>query len=537
MPLIRRTWLVPLICSVSAHAQARVAPARIDSIFAFAKPNTPGCAVATIRNGTIEYARGYGLADLEHATPITPKTAFYMASVSKQFTAAAINALVADGKLSLDDDVRKYVPEVPRYQAPMTVGQLMHHTSGLRDYLNLYDLAGMFDYPVRNSDFLEMISRQRSLNFAPGEQYSYTNSGYVMLSIIVERVSGKSLRAFANDRFFKPLGMTSTVFRDRIQMLIPNRALAYAREGDTWIQTIPAFDVVGDGGLFSTVEDLARWETFMLDPKAGGAKWRELESQRGKLTDGTTLNYGAGLSFGTFRGESMIEHSGGFAGYFTELMRFPRLKLSVALLCNGGANALTLAQRIAGLYIPEPTAVAQAGASRLSLKDRAMLPGRFFNDQTMTLRDVRVDNGKLFYVRGSDDRSELAPLTAGRFRMVGTERTIRFAGRDTLIFEASPGNPPSTFRRVTSGKRDPRGYVGTYVNFELPARWTIQVKGSRVTVVRPRGGNMDLENIFDDAYRWGAYVVRFTRDARGTITGLEASAGERARRVRFDRLR
>src|SRR4051812_24679645 len=172
MPLIRHAWLGLSICAISAHAQARVAPARIDSLFAFAKPNTPGCAVATVRNGAIEYEHGYGIADLEHGTPITPKTAFYLASVSKQFTAAAVNMLVAEGKLSLDDDVRKYVPELPRYQAPITIGQLMHHTSGLRDYLSLYDMAGLFDYPIRNGDFLEMIGRQRALNFAPGEQNS-----------------------------------------------------------------------------------------------------------------------------------------------------------------------------------------------------------------------------------------------------------------------------------------------------------------------------------------------------------------------------
>jgi CubicO group peptidase (beta-lactamase class C family) len=537
MPLIRHAWAGLSLIAISASAQGRVAPARIDSLFAFAKPNTPGCAVATIRNGTIEYARGYGLADLEHGTPITPKSAFFLASVSKQFTAAAVNMLVAEGKLSLEDDVRKYVPEIPRYQSPMTVGQLMHHTSGLRDYLNLYDLAGMFDYPVRNSDFLEMIGRQRALNFAPGEQYSYTNSGYVMLSIIVERVSGKSLRQFADERFFKPLGMSSTVFRDRFAMLIPNRALAYSPEGNTWIQTNPTFDVVGDGGLFSTVEDLAKWQTHLMEPKLGGPTWRELETQRGRLNDGTVLGYGPGLNFGTFRGESMLEHSGGYGGYFTELMGFPRLKLSIALLCNGGANALQLAQRIAGFYIQDPGSVAQAGSPRASLRDRTSLPGRFFNDQTMTVRDVRVDDGKLYYIRSSTDRSELSPMGSGRFRVSGTERTIRFAGRDTLIFEAAPGSPASTFRRVAASKRDPRAYAGTYVNFELPARWTIQVKGQRVSIVRPRGGNMDLENIFDDAYRWGGYSVRFTRDARGAVTGLEASAGERARRVRFDRLR
>jgi CubicO group peptidase (beta-lactamase class C family) len=527
------------VLPLPSNAQdARVEPARIDSIFAFATTSSPGCAVSTIRNGAIEFARGYGMADLEHDVPITPRSAFYMASVSKQFTAAAINLLAAENKLSLEDDVRKFVPELPRYGAPITIRHLVNHTSGLRDYLSLFAIAGLGDFPVSNADFLEMLGRQRALNFRTAEQYSYSNSGYVLLSIVVERVTGKSLRAYMQEHFFAPLGMSSTVFRDRHNMIIKGRALAYFQNDGVWAHAVPAFDVVGDGGLFSTVEDLAHWERQMIDARIGGAAWRALTDARGQLGSGLPLTYGAGLTHGMFRGEQTVEHGGGYGGYSTYLLRFPQRRLTVAVLCNGGSNAGSLAQRVAGLYLgPEPAPMAQAataGAVRMTRAELDPFTGMFFADQEMLFREIVVDDGTLYYSRGGNNRSELQPLGGGRFQMVGQALVVTYSGRDTLRLELE-GNPPTIMRRVTAGKRDLRGYAGTYWSSDLPARWTVQVADTGLTITRARGNAMRVDRAFDDAFRNPGLFVQFRRDARGTIVALEASSGERARRVRFDR--
>jgi CubicO group peptidase (beta-lactamase class C family) len=532
--------LLALIASATAGAQNnRSDPTRFDSIFAFATTKTPGCAMAAIRNGVIDVARGYGMADLEHGVPITRRTPFYLASVSKQFTAGAINLLVAQGKLSLDDDARKFAPELPSYEAPITIRQLVNHTSGLRDYLTLFSVAGLGEFHITNADFLEMLGRQRSLNFRPGTAYSYSNSNYVLLGIIVERVTGKSLRVFAQERIFEPLGMASTVFRDRENMLIKGRALAYYAADGTQIHAVPHFDVVGDGGLFSTVEDLARWERHLIEPRFGGARWVALTNERGRLADGTQLTYGAGLTHGTHRGETTVEHGGGFGGYSTYLMRFPRIRLSVAVLCNGGSNAGALAQRVANVYLnAESPAIAQAAATppavRVTRAELQSHTGMYFSDERVLFREIVVDDGKLHYSRGPTDRSELAPLGGGRYQMVGQPLVIMFFGRDSMKLDA-PGSPPTLLRRVVPGARASREHEGTYVSSDLAGTWTVRVAGSGLTLKRPRGEALRVEPAFADAFRNSFVFVRFRRDEKGAVVAMEVSGGERARHIRFDR--
>ena len=232
---------------------------RVDSIFAnFDKRDSPGCAVAVVNGGQPVFAKGYGMASLEHDLPITPTSAFYAASVSKQFTAFAVAMLAQQGKLSLDDDIRKWMPEVPDFGKTITVRHLIHHTSGLRDYFGLLGMTGWpNDGPITEARFLDLVSRQKALNFEPGSRHLYSNTGYVLLSILVKRVSGQTLREFADQAIFGPLGMSNSRFRDDHTMLVKNRAFAYSPRAGGWQMNIPGFDVVGDGGLFTTVEDLA----------------------------------------------------------------------------------------------------------------------------------------------------------------------------------------------------------------------------------------------------------------------------------------
>lgn len=358
--------LVGAAASVFGQAQ----PLPIDAIFKdFATDRSPGCAVGATRGDVPLAAKAFGMADLEHGVPITPQSVFYMASVSKQFTALAILLLERDGKLQLEDRVRNYVPELPDYAAGITIRQLLHHTSGLRDYLTLSGLAGNPpDQVITERAVLNTLARQTRLNFEPGAEHLYSNSGYVLLSIIVHRVAGRPLDEFARERIFTPLGMRSTRFQHDHAAPISGRAIGYVRRGETWRIANSLLDVVGDGGMYSTVEDMLRWTAAFERPEFSPLLSRM--QRPGTLGDGSAIasGYGMGLSQGSYRGVPTVSHGGSLAGYRTNFMRLPGEKLTVVMLCNNAtANVARLTQMVAELYAPAgmaaPAALAAAPAA------------------------------------------------------------------------------------------------------------------------------------------------------------------------------
>src|SRR5688500_6560670 len=348
----------------------------IDTIFAaYDNRQSPGCAVSAVDGDRTLVLKGFGMASLEHDVPITPTSAFYAASVSKQFTAFAVAMLAQQGKLSLDDDVRKWLPEVPNFGKTITVRHLIHHTSGLRDYFGLLGMTGWpSDGPLTEARFLDLVSRQKTLNFEPGTRHLYSNTGYVLLSILVQRVSGKSLREFSDEAIFKPLGMTNTRFRDNHTTLIPNRALAYSPAPDGWRLSVPGFDVVGDGGLYTTVEDLARWARgFAHEPIVGGATVATMARTRGRLAGGDSIAYAFGVIHDAYRGRAFVGHGGAYGGYRAYLAHFPEDDFAVATLCNAAtANPTLLAQRVADVFLGDrlagtPTLATTASSDRIEV--------------------------------------------------------------------------------------------------------------------------------------------------------------------------
>jgi CubicO group peptidase (beta-lactamase class C family) len=325
----------------------------VDSIFApYASVRAPGCAVGVTDHGALVFTKGYGSADLEHGTPITPDTRFYIASVSKQFTAMSVVLLAQEHKLSLDDPIQKWVPEVPSFGATITLNHLLHHTSGLRDYFTLLAVSGWpSDGLLTEAQFLNLVARQKSLNFQPGEEFLYSNTGYALLSIVVRRASGLSLRDFAATRIFAPLGMTHTEFRDDHTALIPQRALGYQPGGASYRISQPEFDVVGDGGVYSTVGDLAKWDENFQTAKVGGASGLAMLQEPGHLNDGTTIPYALALSVGQYRGLNTFSHGGAYGGYRSTLLRFPEKSLSVITLCNTAAAPPALAEEVGGVFL------------------------------------------------------------------------------------------------------------------------------------------------------------------------------------------
>lgn len=333
------------------------ATAAIDSIFAaWDVPGSPGCAVAVIRAGEVVHEAGYGSANLDWDIPIAPSTVFYAGSVSKQFTAAAVALLAREGRISLDDDIRTYFPEIPEHEDPVTIRHLVHHTSGIGDTYRLMTAAGVDVSNVfSDSQTIALIADQPALDFPPGERYRYSNGGYFLLSELVERVTGTSLREFAEQRFFQPLGMGDTHFHDQPGHVVERRAMSYGagEDGAGFVQTyMTNFDKVGAGGLYTTVRDLARWDAEFYDQTVGGRGFTDLLLTQGILNDGEVLPYAFALRHGEHRGEPTIGHSGSMMGFKAYLLRLPERTLTVATLCNlGSIDPGALSRRVVDLYL------------------------------------------------------------------------------------------------------------------------------------------------------------------------------------------
>jgi CubicO group peptidase (beta-lactamase class C family) len=332
--------------------------AKVDGVFArFDKPDSPGCAVAVVQNHRIAYSRGYGRASLELEVPIAPDTVFDIGSTSKQFTAFAVLLLERDGKLSLDDDVRKFVPEIPDYGHRITIRHLLSHTSGLRDYTDLMDLDGheTADHTTE-LDALEIVSRQRGVNFEPGNEWRYSNTGFFLASIIVKHASGRPLVDFARERIFQPLGMSSTQYLDDTTRIVPRRATAYSpRTGGGFKVNMSDWDQIGDGAVQTTVEDLAKWDENFYAPKVGDTRMLQAMQTTGTLNDGKPHDYGLGLVVDTSGGLRRVQHGGSWAGYRAQLTRFPERQTSVIVLCNvSNAGPDVLAAEVAAAWLGEP---------------------------------------------------------------------------------------------------------------------------------------------------------------------------------------
>jgi len=345
--------------SVAAKAEVAPANAQVDKVFAdLQKPGSPGCALAVLRNAQIIYSKGYGLASVELNVPITAQSIFDIGSTSKQFTAASILLLEQQGKLSVNDDVRKYIPELPDYSktggGKITILNLLNHTSGLRDYLGLLQLSGVsVDSVTTDEDALSLVVRQKNLNFAPGSEWAYSNTGFFLLSVIVKRVSGMTLKEFAAQNIFQPLQMAHTTFRDDHTLLIPHRALAYDPNANGGYKlNVSYYEQLGDGAVHTSVEDLAKWDENFYTGQIGGKSFLAEIQEPGKLTNGKVLEYAKGLFIQNSRGLRTVRHGGAWGGYRAELLRFPDQHFSVACLCNlGNANPEKRADEVAAVYL------------------------------------------------------------------------------------------------------------------------------------------------------------------------------------------
>jgi CubicO group peptidase (beta-lactamase class C family) len=537
----------------ASHAADTMPAARTDRIFAqWDRSDSPGCAVGVFRDGRIAYARGYGMANLELGVALSPHSVLDIGSTSKQFTAMAVVLLARQGKLSLDDDVRRHIPELPAYEKPVTVRHLLTHTSGLRDYLTLWHLAGIDDADfTTEAEALDIIRRQKVLNFLPGEQRLYSNSGFFLASVLVERVSGRSLAQFADEHIFRPLGMRHTRFNNDHTAIIPGRATGYSRRGGGGYSTsMSDFEQVGDGGVLTSVEDLQRWDENFYTGQVGGRAALDQLHQRAVLNNGRTETYALGLIVDTYRGLRRVRHGGSWAGYRAELMRFPDQRVSVAVLCNlAGTDPTTLARRVAEVYLAPTLAAAPetaspsgsgAGSVALATRDRERYAGLYQSARTGELRRVRI-RGDSLQLTDLVTALPLEPAGADRFRVPGAQSglEVRFdpARPSSRRLEVlNPSGDTLTFDRVAEASpttRELHAYAGSYWSEEVGTEYRLEVKDGALVLHRRRSEPIVLAPTYADAFSAKGVLYRFAR-TRGRVTEMLVDAG-RIRNLRFVR--
>jgi len=405
---------------------------KVDHLFRrWAKIDSPGCSLAVIQEGKLIYQNGYGMANLELDVPITPQSVFYCGSVSKQFVAMCIALLIKESQLSLDDDIRKYLPELPDYGNSVKVHHLVYHTSGIRDYLTLEGIAGIPFGNYHEDDVLKLIAKQKGLNFNPGEEHLYSNSGYFLLAVIVKRASGKSLRDYARDRIFIPLGMANTHFHDDFTQLIKKRATGYFQKGkDTYKNFLSTFDLVGSGGLYSSVEDLFLWDQNFYHHQVGGKDTHQLMLTTGMLNNKESLEYAFAIEIQEYRGLKTISHGGALGGYRAGYLQFPDLKFSVIILANLDAcNALSYCYRVADIYLEdlmtkprirqEPASKNASSSSSPSLTPSQLkeYQGEYYCEDLDTLYKLEIKRGKLIFSHNDASPGFLVLKDQDQFRL------------------------------------------------------------------------------------------------------------------------
>lgn len=528
---------------------------RVDQLFAeWDQTNSPGFGLAVSRNGTLVYERGYGMANLELGVPITSASVFPVASISKQFTALCILLLVERGKLSLDDEVKKFISNWSYTERPITIRHLLTHTSGLRDAFSLIGLAAPREDGVAVNDAIAVaLARQRGLNFTPGTEFQYNNGAYNLLGTIVKRVSGQSLREFADANLFKPLGMTKTHFHDDSAMLVPNRVSGYSRGATGFRLTKPEGGIVGNAGLYTTTRDLLRWEQNFADARVGSRTLLEEMQKPLVVTDwGDGISYGFGLAVAEHRGLRTIGHGGGDAGISTYVVRFPDQGLAIVVLGNlDNINPMPLVCGVADIYLadsfPASSATnvsAIAEKVSLSLEQLASKTGLYRDPVTELVGRFFVRDGTLMASTdsGEENSFEMVPLDASRFTIPGTPVVAEFIsatnGRPQEVRVTGIGLKPKVSQRLepfTLSNADLRAFAGDYTSSELDATYTIAARDSDLSVRLPGRSSSILKPISRDVFGGpGLDVVEFSRDARGVVTGFALySSGLRG--LRFER--
>jgi len=528
----------------AALPQATLSPSQlseVDKIFARWNSTTlPGCAVGVSRDGRPVLLRAYGMADLEHGIANQPDSIIEGGSLSKQFTAASVLLLVQQGKVALDDPARKYIPELPDYGVPLTVRHMLTHTSGLRDWGSIEGIVGWprTSRAYTHAHVLDIVSRQRSLNFPPGTAYSYSNTGYNLAAILVSRVSGKSFQDFTHEMLFEPLGMTRTSWRDDFTRVVRDRSIAYDVSSTGAVSMdMPFENVHGNGGLLTTVGDLLRWNENAVHAKVGGRGLIDLQRETMRLTSGEKIEYAFGLRVSSWKGVPEVAHSGSTAGYRAWLGQYPTKKVSVAVLCNAGnAPGTTLGHQVADLFLDQKAAPTATTAS-IALSDAQL------REFAGLYRDLRRNDVMTVEVQRDELRaagaSGLKPTAKDSFQTTGArldfDRDAKNAIRGVRV---ASGGEVFAYDRVEPAHpsaADLAAFAGEYTSDEAELTLRVAAEDGKLVIHRRPNTTIALTPTYTDAFEGEIGGVRFVRGAKGIVTEMSVSV-DRVWDLRFPKI-
>ncbi|BFP41428.1 hypothetical protein FGF1_22730 [Flavobacteriaceae bacterium GF1] len=519
---------------------------------------SPGASVVVVHNGNIIHSKGYGSANLEYAVPNTPETVFHVASISKQFTAFAIALLESQDRLSLEDDIRNYLPKLPDFGHKITIDNLIHHTSGLKDHGNLLSLAGWRHDDVKTQQqILGLVQKQETLDFVPGEEFVYSNTNYDLLAQIVEKVGGQGFSEWTRENIFKPLGMDTTFFNDSHERVIQDRGYSYKKDGKGYKKEVLNYAYFGSTSLFTTVGDLARWANNFKTMELGNEQIMAKMHQQGVLNNGETTPYAFGQLIESHKGLRMVSHGGADAGYRTYMARIPDHDFSVAVLCNlGSMNPIKLAKHIIDIYLEaylekenskeenKSTDMEQQVVAKIETSTLKRYEGRYELMENIIITIWLEENGLKGNITGKRDVHEFVPISQSEFHIPTLAATITFSsnkndGNDELVFKK--GARSITARRVGSfnpNTVDLEEYVGTYFNGELSVFYTLMIRDGKIIAQQKRLDDIILVLSHQDFFvgdQWFFKNVEMVRNDDDTVWGFKVS-GKRARNIPFKKM-
>ncbi|MFT5751639.1 MAG: CubicO group peptidase (beta-lactamase class C family) [Dokdonia sp.] len=533
------------ICSI--QAQNTLSPeqaAQVDAVFAdWNKTDSPGASVGIIKDGQLVYGRGYGQANMEYDIPNATTSVFRIGSTSKQFTAACIVLLAQEGKLSLDDTLDSFFPDFPAYAKDITVRHLLHHTSGIRDYLTLASLSGLSDDDFYTNDTLmNWLQNQNELNFIPGEEHLYSNSGYWLMSQIVQKAANMTMAKYAKINIFNKLEMNNTHFHDDHTAIVKNRASGYApTQNGSFVISMTTLNMIGDGGIFSTIEDAKKWDDAFYNQEVFGANFWKTMTTPGILNNGELLDYAFGLGVVTYNGLKEVSHGGAFVGFRAEHMRFPDQRFSVIIFANrADANPTGMAHQVADIFLKDDfmeetetssneednaySAFAKAQPYPLSVAALKDLEGTFWGAENKISRKLEVRDDTLTYVRSNGQSTKMVPIAKDKFRWVGPPMTIvlslnKSKSPTSFILDIE-GQGISTYEKYTPitklDEASREKYLGNYYSEELNATYTLKpLNGGVMLYVNEKPlapAQPIMENIFN-VYN-GALTMVFSPDQK-----------------------
>lgn len=526
---------------------------KIDSVFVKSdNKNTPGYAIGIVRNDSLVYAKGYGMANLEYSIPITPETIFHMASVSKQFTAFSIVLLAREGKLNLDDDVRKYLTWFPDLKEKITIRQLLHHTSGIRDQWQLLAISGTrLDDVITQEHIIKILSKQQALNFKPGDEYSYSNSGFTMLAEIVKSVTGQTLRQFTDSAIFKPLGMNNTHFHDNYTEIVKDRSYSYEPlDSGHFANAVLSYSNAGATSLFTNIDDMSKWIMNFYDHKVGDQKDIDQLTEKGKLNSGKEISYALGISVDTYNGWKQFSHAGGDAGYRTYLTVFPDLKTGIAVFSNDGdANLWDKTYDIASLFIndtaKDKVEEKKSDSANAVLKDTMRFKnyaGDYISEDGVRFT-FSFENQKMYWkpYGGAILLTKADKDTLSMFVNPAIKFVFNTENGKTIVHQYWPDNERLLTKYVsdtTQTDEELRAYAGTYYCPELDCKYGIAVKDHHLVLTNNKYDDAKLTQAGEDHllcdYWWMNHLV-VTRNSKKQITGFEVNSG-RVMHVKFNKL-